>query len=301
MGIIRTENLGFRYKNNPVLEQINLNIPAGSLYGYLGKNGAGKSTTIKLLLGLLNPGEGAVFYKGKELSGHRTEIMTYTGNLIESPCFYPNLTAYENLKYLDVIFNCGNKRIVEVLDFVGLSGSTDKKVKRFSSGMKQRLGIAIAILHQPDILILDEPVNGLDPEGIHDVRELLLKLHTEGKTIFLSSHLLSEIEKICTHIGILHQKRLVFQDTKEQLMSNVRKEILIRVSDLQKTYTLCAAKLLETRQVDNSTIGVKIPGEEIYNGLLHLLISNKIDIYSIELLSPNLESVFLSVINQPEK
>ncbi|MDR2473306.1 MAG: ATP-binding cassette domain-containing protein [Tannerella sp.] len=219
MGIIQTENLCFDYRKHSVLENVNINIPEGAIYGYLGKNGAGKSTTIKLLLGLLTPAKGKVLYKGMDLSTNRLKILGFTGNLIEAPSFYPNLTGYENLKYMDMFLRHGDKRIAETLALTGLTDAADRRAKHYSTGMKQRLGIAMAMLNRPEILILDEPVNGLDPEGIHEVRELILRLQSEGKTIFLSSHLLSEIEKICTHIGILNNKSIVFEGTKDDLMA----------------------------------------------------------------------------------
>lgn len=176
--MITTENLSFSFKDKSVLKNINLEVPKGSIYGYLGKNGAGKSTTIKILLGLLKLQSGAIYYDGQSFS---EKVMSKVGNLIESPSFYEHLTAYENLKYLDIMFHCGEKRINEVLELVDLSSARNKKAKKFSSGMKQRLGIALALFHDPDILILDEPLNGLDPEGVYDMRKYCLNCMMKEK------------------------------------------------------------------------------------------------------------------------
>ena len=215
--MITTENLSFSYTDKSVLKNINLKVPKGSIYGYLGKNGSGKSTTIKILLGLLRAQSGSIRYDGHPFTAN---TLYRIGNLIESPSFYSHLTAYENLKYLDIVFHRGEDRITEVLSLVDLNGARDKKAKKFSSGMKQRLGIALALFHNPDILILDEPLNGLDPEGIHDMRKLIVRLHNEGKTILLSSHILSEIEKVCTHIGILDDGLLIYQGSIHSLKTD---------------------------------------------------------------------------------
>ena len=228
MYVIKTKNLSFNYKKTSVLESINLLVPAGSIYGCLGKNGAGKSTTIKLLLGLLSPCEGMVYYNNQELNANRMCILSKVGSLVESPAYYGNLTGYENLIYLKYIYGCHSDRIKEVLHKVNLWYAKDNKVKKYSSGMKQRLGIAMALINNPKILILDEPLNGLDPEAVFEMRHLLLSLKEEGKTILLSSHILSEVQKICTHIGILQQGKLLYQGTLSELLDNG--------SDLESAY-----------------------------------------------------------------
>jgi ABC-2 type transport system ATP-binding protein len=211
MNILETKQLYFSYKHQQILNGIDLKIAEGSIYGYLGKNGSGKTTTIKVLLGLQKVPSNTVYYRGKEFNFNRIDILSGIGKLIESPGYYESLTGYENLKYYDFIFRLGEKRIKEVLALVGLENTGNKKVKHYSTGMKQRLGIAKAIFHKPDLLILDEPFNGLDPEGIYQMRELMKQIKKEGKTIFFSSHILSDIEKICTHLGILDKGKLVFQ------------------------------------------------------------------------------------------
>jgi ABC-2 type transport system ATP-binding protein len=219
MNILETKQLCFNYKQQQVLSNINLEIPQGSIYGYLGKNGSGKTTTFKVLLGLQKTPSDCVYCFGKEFNSNRTEILSKVGKIVESPCYYANLTGYENLKYYDFVFRKGEKRIKEVLALVGLENTTKKKVKHYSGGMKQRLGIALAIFHDPDFLILDEPFNGLDPEGIYQMRELMKQLNHDGKTFLFSSHILSDVEKICTHLGVLDKGRLLYHGEMTKLIN----------------------------------------------------------------------------------
>ena len=264
----------------------------------MGKNGAGKSTTIKILLGLLKLQSGAIYYDGQNFS---EEVLGKVGNLIESPSFYDHLTAYENLKYLDILFHCGENRINKVLELVDLSSARNKKAKKFSSGMKQRLGIALALFHDPDILILDEPLNGLDPEGVHDMRKLLLKLHSEGKTILLSSHILSEIEKVCTHIGILDEGQLVYQGSIESLMTNINQRVTVETNNVSKAKTLCLENGFDVTDDSENLLTVLIPNKNEYSRIINVLSSNNIDIFSIKSDELDLESVFLTLTKHQTK
>lgn len=230
MNVIETKQLDFSYSRSELIRHLDIKVPQGSVYGYIGKNGAGKTTTIKLLLGLLPCKIGSVFYNGLEFQEHRIELLGRIGSLVENPCLYNHLTCAEQLNYLDFIYKKGNQRIDEILEMVGLTKEKNKKIKQLSTGMKQRLGIGMAIFHNPEIIILDEPINGLDPYGVHDVRELILQLHREGKTIFVSSHILSEMEKICTHIGIVDSGCLLFQGEMSELCKKAQG------SDLETVY-----------------------------------------------------------------
>lgn len=209
MNVIETSELSYSYGKQQVLNKLDLKIPENSIYGLLGHNGAGKSTTLKLLLGLLRLQEGSIRYWGSAEYNHT--LFFRIGNMIEIPALYNFLTVEEHLKMQDILFEKGTGRIDEVLELVGLSGERRKKANRLSTGLKQRLAIALALFRDPDILILDEPINGLDPVGIIDVRELLLKLQQQGKTILLSSHIIPEMEKLCTHIGIIENGELKYQ------------------------------------------------------------------------------------------
>ena len=216
---IVTENLTHRFGSNElVVQDVNLVIPRASIYGFLGPNGAGKTTTLRLILGLLQKQQGKIYIKGMPLHKHRTLLMRSIGNLIESPSIYAHLSATENVRIQQILFGTNRKRIQQVLQLVGLEKTGSKPAGKFSLGMKQRLGIAIALLHSPEILILDEPTNGLDPNGMIEIRELLLRLHKEnGMTILVSSHLLAEIEKLATHVGVIHNGILRFQGSTTEL------------------------------------------------------------------------------------
>jgi len=216
--LIETNNLTKNFEGFTAVNDIGLKVPSGVVYGFLGPNGAGKSTTIRMLLGLIKPTEGEVKVFGKSIKTHRTQILKKVGSLVEYPSYYANLTAYENLDITRRILEVDKKEIDRVLEIVKLTEVKNKAVKKFSLGMKQRLGIANALLGNPEILILDEPTNGLDPAGIHEVRELVKSLPEKmGITVLVSSHLLSEIELMATQVGIINKGKLMFQGTLEDL------------------------------------------------------------------------------------
>jgi lantibiotic transport system ATP-binding protein len=232
MYALETSQLMHRYSaNETVTDQINLQVPTGSIYGFLGPNGAGKTTTLRLILGLLKVQTGAIAVFGKSFARHRVEILKSVGSMIESPSLYDHLNAEENLALLQKVYRCPKARIQTVLELTGIADTGNKKISQFSLGMKQRLGIAVALLHSPDLLILDEPTNGLDPNGIIEIRELLKKLNREsGITIVISSHLLAEIEKLVTHIGIIHKGKMMFQGTMAELKSRQEQVLSISLS-----------------------------------------------------------------------
>ena len=219
---LETNLLSYSYTNSTkgirVLETIDLRVPEGSIFGFLGPNGAGKTTTLRLLLGLLKKQTGQIMILGKPFESNRIDILRRIGSLIESPSLYASLTAVENLRVLQRVYRCPTTRIAEVLELTGLADTGRKKAGQFSLGMKQRLAIAIALLNDPALLILDEPTNGLDPEGIAGMRALFRALNQErGVTLLISSHLLGEMEKLITHAGIIHKGRLLFQGPLETL------------------------------------------------------------------------------------
>lgn len=213
--IVQTKKLNKRYKKQEVNKDISLLVPKDSIYGLLGLNGAGKSTLLKMLTGMINPTSGEIIYKEKLWS--RNDLLEI-GALIEQPPIYENLTAKENLKVRTLLYNLPESRISEVLEVVKLTNTGKKKAGKFSMGMKQRLGIAIALLNNPKLLILDEPTNGLDPIGIGELRELIKILPSKGITVILSSHILSEVKQIADHIGIIANGQLCYQ---EKIQENV--------------------------------------------------------------------------------
>lgn len=218
MNIIETQNLTKTYGDFTAVAGIDLHIPKGAVYGFLGPNGAGKSTTMKLFLGLTKPTRGTFSIDGKRYPEDRVKILKKVGSLIEAPAFYGNLTGEENLNILRKILGLSKEAVSEALDLVGLTQYKDRLAKKYSLGMKQRLGLAGALIGRPPILILDEPTNGLDPVGIHEIRTLIRSLPERFDcTVLVSSHLLSEIELMADHIGILNHGHLLFEGTLDEL------------------------------------------------------------------------------------
>lgn len=234
--ILTTHNLTKRYGKHSAAEKINIHIKKGEIYGLIGRNGAGKTTILRMISGLSNPTDGAYSINGKtgvELNSEKKSI----GTLIEAPGLYPNMSAYENLK-IKCIANGKNNRkyIEELLTLVGLENTGSKKTKEFSLGMRQRLGIALALAGDPELIVLDEPINGLDPQGIVEVREILAKLSKEkGITIIISSHILDELAKIADSYGIIHEGKLLEELTSEQLNDKCGEFVILKTDDLNKT------------------------------------------------------------------
>lgn len=221
MNIIETRNLTKSYADFTAVSEINLHIPRGTVYGFLGPNGAGKSTTMKMLLGLTKPTSGSFVIDGKKHPQDRVEILKEVGSFIEAPAFYGNLSGEENLDIIRKILGLSKSAVSEALELVGLTQYKDRLAKKYSLGMKQRLGLAGALIGRPPILILDEPTNGLDPVGIYEIRSLIRSLPQKfGCTVLVSSHLLSEIELMADHIGILNHGHLLFEGTFDELKFN---------------------------------------------------------------------------------
>lgn len=221
MNIIETNNLTKSYADFTAVSGINLHIPKGTVYGFLGPNGAGKSTTMKMFLGLTKPTSGTFSIDGKHFPENRVEILKEIGSFIEAPAFYGNLTGYENLDIIRKILGLPKSSVSDALELVGLTQFKSRLAKKYSLGMKQRLGLAGALIGRPPILILDEPTNGLDPVGIHEIRTLIRSLPEQFDcTVLVSSHLLSEIELMADNVGILNHGRLLFEGTLNELKLN---------------------------------------------------------------------------------
>ncbi len=231
--VIETDHLTKKYNSQVSVDSLNLHVPKGKIYGLLGRNGAGKTTTMKLLLNLVKPTSGTITLFGEEASERTQKTYYRIGSIIENPGFYENLTASENLEILAKLRGqCGKDTVRNALSVVGLEGKSNKIFKDYSLGMKQRLGIAAAIMHEPELLILDEPINGLDPIGIYEIRNYLLQLCREkGTTIFISSHVLGEIEQIADIIGVMQDGRLIEETNMNMLHRQNRKYVEFMVSD----------------------------------------------------------------------
>lgn len=231
--IIETQGLSKRYGENLCVRDLDLAVPEGAIYGFLGPNGAGKTTTLKMILGLARPTTGKIWVFKRELNEkNRLSILKDTGSLIESPGYYGHLTGEENLRIVQILRGVQEKYINDVLHIVRLEEHKDQPVKQYSLGMKQRLGIAYALLGYPKLLLLDEPTNGLDPAGMQEMRELITSLPKRyGMTVVISSHLLSEIDQIANHVGIIRRGELVFQDNLSSLHEKSQSAIALRTQD----------------------------------------------------------------------
>jgi len=282
-----------------VLRKINLMVPKGSIYGFLGPNGAGKTTTLRLILGLLKRQTGSINVFNVPFDENRIEILNQTGSLIESPSLYSHLTAYENLNVLRKIYQCPESRINDVLELVGLSNTGKKKSGLFSLGMKQRLGIAIALLNNPALLILDEPTNGLDPNGILEIRELLKRINAEsGITIVISSHLLSEIEKLVSHVGIINNGAMLFQGTLSDLKRQKLQAsgVLFKTNDAIRSQMILKENGIDTQISDDSLIIPAFEPKQI-SLLNRKLMEDGIEVHEISPINNDLEKIFMNLVS----
>jgi ABC-2 type transport system ATP-binding protein len=282
------------------LNLVNLQVVEGSIYGFLGPNGAGKTTTLKLILGLLKKQRGEIYVFGRPFENNRVETLRRIGSMIESPSIYGHLTAAENLQILQKVYRCPVERINEVLELVGLSRAGGKRASQFSLGMKQRLGLALALLHSPSLLILDEPTNGLDPNGILEMRGLLRSLNrNHGVTILISSHLLPEIEKLVTHVGIISRGGLLFQGTLDELLSKRRQNssVAFETSDDAKTESLVRAMGLSPR-VESGRVLIPALERERVAAVNRSLVRGGVEVYQIGRVESDLEKIFFDVIGE---
>jgi len=239
--IIEVTNLSKKFKDLKAVNNLNLNVYRGDVFGFLGPNGAGKSTTIRMLLSLIKPNEGTIKIFGKELNSHRKEVLSNIGAIVEKPDFYLYLSAYRNLEILCKLSGVtpSKSKIMEILELVGLHKRYKSKVKTFSHGMKQRLGLAQALIHDPDLIILDEPTTGLDPQGMKEIRDLIIYLSKEkGKTIFLSSHILREVEIIADSMIIINKGTAKVEGKVSELLDSQQLQVTFNISDSEKIENL---------------------------------------------------------------
>lgn len=294
--LIETDNLTRQYGNVRCVNSIRMRVPRGAVYGFLGPNGAGKSTTLKMILGLVRPTEGSITLFGMPVnSKNRIRLLADTGSLIESPSYYGHLTGEENLHILQTLKGCPEKDIDKVLQIVRLDGARKKKVNHYSLGMKQRLGLASALLGFPKLLILDEPTNGLDPSGISEMRELIRTLPSEyGITVVVSSHLLGEIDQMADHVGIIRKGQLVFQDTLKTLHSHSRQQIALRTGLPGQALSLLRRNGLDAAR-EGDYLLIPMTDDERIADLGKQLCQENIPLYCIEKREKSLEDIFLSL------
>ena len=296
MNIVETRGLCKQYGQAMRVKQLNLSVPEGAVYGFLGPNGAGKSTTLKMVLGLARPTAGEITVFGKPVNPrNRIAILKQVGSLIESPSYYGHLTGEENLRIVQTLRGAPERDIKEVLSIVRLDGQKGKQVAHYSLGMKQRLGLAAALLGFPRLLILDEPTNGLDPAGIQEMRELICSLPGQfGMTVLVSSHLLSEIDQMADHVGIIREGELVFQDTLAALHARSRHHLALRTTDNGQAARLLGESRIPCTPEDGYLILPLLTDADAAK-LSRFLAAHRVDLLRMEERQKSLEDIFLEL------
>ncbi|MHA4896701.1 ABC transporter ATP-binding protein [Pedobacter sp. PWIIR3] len=294
--VIETRGLTHYFGQQKVVDNLSLKIEKGSIYGFLGPNGAGKTTTIKILLNLLKSAEGTVYLFGEEINSNRIKCLKRLGALVEQPAIYSHLTGKENLINRCILLSISKTKADEILALVGLTEAADKKAGKYSLGMKQRLGIGLALLSDPELLLLDEPTNGLDPNGIIEIRNMMIELASKhGKTILVSSHLLSEIERIATHVGIINKGKLLFQGTISELQ-NLNKPILeIEISDTAQASEFLISNGFEINTIEKKKLSLLFKSAEESGKINTLLVQHGFTVSSIYQVRKDLEHLFLDI------
>lgn len=297
--LVVVDNLQKKFGDFTAVERLSFSVNEGDIYGFLGQNGAGKSTTIRMLLSLIKPDAGSIKIFGKELSHSRSEILQKTGAIIERPDLYKYLNAYDNLSIFAKLSGIKKTRkaLMDQLELVGLAERWDSKVKTFSQGMKQRLGIAVALVHDPPLIVLDEPTNGLDPQGIADMRQLIVNLsHIHGKTVIVSSHLLSEIEMMANRMLVINKGKKIVEGSVDELLHPSGTLVKIESTDNEAARTLLAqSKWSGSLESSHSNISLKMNKDEVPE-LTRWLVENNVEVLSLNT-RHSLEDYFLSLTN----
>ncbi len=299
--IVEIKGLSKWYGNYEALRNVSFEVYQGNVFGFLGPNGAGKSTALRCMLSLISPTQGTIKIFGKDLAHHRSAILRNIGSIIEKPDFYKYLSAKKNLEIFGRLSgsDISQRKIHEMLEYVGLKGREKDKVSGFSHGMKQRLGIAQTLLHNPELIILDEPTTGLDPQGIIDIRNLILRLKNEqNKTVVLSSHILSEIELIADQMIIIDKGQMIVQGSVHELLNQQELVVTMEVSDAQVAQKIIehTFKLLSIAVINNTHLTVNASRQEVAE-INTLLVKNQVQIYSISS-KRKLEDYFLKALQK---
>jgi ABC-type multidrug transport system ATPase subunit len=296
---ITASGLTRRFGDLTAVDCIDLRVLQGSVYGFLGPNGAGKTTTIRLLLGLIRPHDGEVHLFGQSLRNGHMALLGRVGALVETPSLYPHLTGRENLEVTRRLIGGDRSQIERALAVVKLEQDAHRRVGRYSSGMRQRLGLALALLGEPELLILDEPTNGLDPAGIREMRDLICRLPEEhGVTVFLSSHLLSEVEQVATHIGIIHKGQMLFQGTPDELQAQLADHVTIEVDQPDVALRLLSQAGWTARRNGNHRLVVEVNGQSDVAMINAQLIRAGVNVFHLNLKQPSLEDIFLKLTGE---
>jgi ABC-2 type transport system ATP-binding protein len=293
--ILQTFGITRCFGSVQAVSELSLRVPRGSVYGFLGPNGAGKTTTIRILLGLIRPNVGNVLIFGSPLHEKRPALLRRVGSLVEAPSLYPHLTGWENLELIRRMTGGKRSQISRALAVVRMEDAAHRLVREYSLGMRQRLGLAVALFGQPELLILDEPTNGLDPAGIHEMRELICSLPGEGITVFLSSHLLSEIEQTATHIGIIHGGRLIFEGIPDELRARYQDYATITTDRLEESQRLLAQLGWQAAHLENHHLTIPVNGSSDAAMINAQLVRAGHQVYQLNLAQPSLEDIFLTL------
>jgi ABC-2 type transport system ATP-binding protein len=294
---VETVGLTRHFGDVCAVDDLSLRVGRGSVYAFLGPNGAGKTTTIRMLLGLARPERGEIRVFGQALSAStRQPLLQRIGSIVETPALYPHLTAHENLRITQGLIGLDPSSIARVLRIVRLERDAHRLVQAYSQGMRQRLGIALALLAEPELLILDEPTNGLDPAGIHEIRELIRGFPTEyGITVFLSSHLLAEVEQLASHVGIIGRGRLIFEGTLDDLQQHQRTRVVIEVDRPSIAVAILRQGGWIVERVDESALTVDLPEREDVARAAAALVGGGLSLYQVRTERPSLEELFLDL------
>jgi ABC-type multidrug transport system ATPase subunit len=305
---IQTKGLTKRFGNHAAVNSIDLSVPRGSVFGFLGPNGSGKTTTIRVLLGLIEATEGEVNVLGQKMPQNLNSVLPKVGALVEGPAFYPYLSGEANLKRLDSADQFASsktrrERVAKAIERVGLTHAAKKKVHAYSLGMKQRLGIANALLQPRDLLILDEPTNGLDPQGTREVRNLVRSLASTGTTIFVSSHLLAEIEQLCDYVAVMSAGQIVAQGKIESLRKQGQTRVLVRTPDIEEAKKVMVKLGLEPKKIKEKTTGTQLISPLTVKGLapeeiVLALTKAKVRVRGFITEEPSLEERFVSLTGE---
>jgi ABC-2 type transport system ATP-binding protein len=294
--LLKTHNLIKEYNGRRVVNDLSITVYKGDVYGFLGPNGAGKSTTIKAILGLVKPDSGNIIINGYDVAKNREKAISKIGAMVEAPSFYMGLSGYKNLSLIANLYDIPKSRVDEVLEMVDMTHAKDKNVSKYSLGMKQRLGIARAFLNNPNIVILDEPTNGLDPQGIKEIRELIQNLSRKYKVNFvISSHILSEIQTICNRIGIIQKGKLKVQGYVEDLLNKDEEIIEIHTKEKEKTVRLVKELGINCKTQDYAD-GIRVSAKKgNFQNINKLLVTNNVNVENIYCKVSSLEDYFLDI------
>ncbi|KPG72017.1 ATP-binding cassette domain-containing protein [Enterococcus sp. RIT-PI-f] len=286
--IFKTTDLTKKYKESTALDHINMSVYEGDIYGVIGKNGSGKTTLMRIMTGLTFPTSGEYDFSKKDIK---------VGAVIESPAVYPELSAFENLSYAAIQKNVTGKTVVaQTLEFVGLEKTYKKKVRDFSLGMRQRLSIGLAIINDPDVLILDEPINGLDPAGIIEMRKMIHRINQELKTtVIISSHILSELSMVATRYGIIQDGKLIKEFSNSELEEQLTCTYILAVSDKEATLKLIEEECIDILSLENNKITFRTDNETLLT-FCEMLSDRKISIYQLQHVRKELEDIFLEIV-----